>query len=99
MPSRVFTLASLPRLVAAAVQAAVEVARKSSWRIIRAQPTRAILLATATAATLRSLLASSLTSREQGDDSVGQALHGFIENIGQLPDPLIQLKQGPPRSA
>src|SRR5512147_2787763 len=62
MPSRVFTLASLPSLPAAAVQAA-EVARKSSWRIIRAQPMRAILLAKATAATLRSLLASSLTSQ------------------------------------
>src|SRR5215510_1052236 len=63
MPSRVFTLASLPRLPATAVQAAAEVARKSSWRIIRAQPMRAILLAKATAATLRSLLASSLTSQ------------------------------------
>jgi hypothetical protein len=61
MPSRVFTLASLPSLSAAAVQTAAEVARKSSWRVIRAQPMRAILLAKATAATLRSLLASSTT--------------------------------------
>src|SRR6478752_569815 len=41
-------------------QAAAGWVRKSSWRIMTAQPMRASLLATATAASLRGLLASSL---------------------------------------
>ena len=57
-----FTLASLPPLPGLAAQAAAGTARKSSWRIINAQAMRAILLASATATTLRGLLASSLTS-------------------------------------
>ena len=56
MPSRVFTVASLPSLPAPADQGAAGVARKLSWRIISAQPMRAILLAQATAASLRGLL-------------------------------------------
>jgi len=59
----VFTLAGLPNLPAPAAQAAAGLARKSSWRIINAQPMRAILLASATATTLRGLLASSFANQ------------------------------------
>ena len=44
-------------------QAAAGRARKSSWRVINAHPMRAILLAKATATSLRGLVASSLASQ------------------------------------